>query len=237
MLSNKEIRAEAWRLMWTKLNFLKLTGMMIFHFIAVGLVVGAVVAVLYRSLESGETVNPFGEFAGRILVGIIQSVASLGLTAMVLALAKAEETPYKESFLGYAYPFRSFFAMLAINFTFLLWGLPIIALACLMLALALPLLLVPIYLAWVMMIFYLIYRYRFFWFVKAESPKMGAFEALRESVKLSNGEKWKLFKFDLSYWLSALWILVPIVGGFIFLWHFALGTAIFYRELRRENMI
>lgn len=237
MLSNKEIRAEAWRLMWTKLNFLKLTGMFLVQLSIVVLVTAAVLMVTYRSLEAGETVNPLGEIAGNLLTGIIQSVAMLGVTAMTLALVTGAEAPYRESFLGYAYPFRAFFAMITQNFIYFVWSMPMIGLAGIALAGKLPLLPVPIYLAWMGLLFYLIYRYRFFWFVKAEAPKLGAFEALREAVKLSNGEKWKLFKFDLSYWLSALWLLVPIVGGFIFLWHFALGTAIYYRELRRENMI
>lgn len=236
-MTNKEIRAEAWQLLWTKKNFLKLTGMFFVQLTIATLVTAAVMIVTLRSVEVGEMANPLGEVAGNFLTGIIQSVATLGIVAMTLALVKGEESPYKEAFLGFSYPFRSFFAMVAQNFLYFFYSLPMIALAALALAFNLPLLVVPVYVAWVALLIYLVYRYRFFWLVKAESPKSGAFEALREAVKLSNGEKWKLFKFDLSYWLSALWLLVPIVGGFIFLWHFALGTAIYYRELRRENMI
>lgn len=231
MRSNKEIREEAWKLVWTNKNFFKLIGVSVLHFVILFSVLGA---LTFAMMGMSEPARSLASVFVNVLGGIFQGVVALGLTAMTLALVSGAPSPYRESFLGYSYPFRAFFAQLVLGFVISLWMLPCALMAAFSFSANATALFALSYFVYVVVLFVISYRYRFFWFVKAENPSSGAFEAVRTAVKMSEGHRLALFKFDLSYWLSALWLLVPIVGGCIFLAHWSLGAAIFYRDLRHQ---
>lgn len=52
------------------------------------------------------------------------------------------------------------------------------------------------------------YRYRYLFRIKADNPEWSAGECLRHCRLLSSGEKWRMFKFDCSYWRM---FLVPLI--------------------------
>ena len=54
----------------------------------------------------------------------------------------------------------------------------------------------------------LAYSYRQVWFLKARHPDWSSGRCLAESAKMMRGRRWRLFKFDLSYWKAYL-----AVGG------------------------
>lgn len=229
MKTNKEIRQEAWALLWQRKTFLKMTGMMLLH---IAVLVGVCGTLAYAMLGMKEPEQSIAGVLVNILAGIFQGVVILGLSAMTLALVKGAPAPYRESFIGYSYPFRAFFAQLVLGFMITLWTIPFALLLVLSASLSSMAIFLLAYIGYIIAVFVVGYRYRLFWYVKAENPSSGAFEALGEAVKLVNGHKLALFKFDMSYWLAALWLFVPIVGGFIFVTYWSLGSAIFYRELK-----
>lgn len=53
------------------------------------------------------------------------------------------------------------------------------------------------------------YRYRYLFRIKADNPDLGAGECLRRCRLLTAGEKWRMFRFDCSYWKI---FLLPLIG-------------------------
>lgn len=53
------------------------------------------------------------------------------------------------------------------------------------------------------------YRYRYLFRIKADNPDLGAGECLRRCRLLTSGEKWRMFRFDCSYWKI---FLLPLIG-------------------------
>lgn len=57
------------------------------------------------------------------------------------------------------------------------------------------------------------YRIRMAEYGVVEEEKMGAFAALRQSLKLTRGNAWKLFRLDLSFWwFYLLQVLITVLG-------------------------
>ncbi len=62
-------------------------------------------------------------------------------------------------------------------------------------------------------IIYMSYRLRFALYVVLEAPQMGTIQALSYSRRFTEGNCWKLFRLDLSFWwFFALSVLVALVG-------------------------
>ena len=53
------------------------------------------------------------------------------------------------------------------------------------------------------------YKYRYLFRIKADNPDLGAGECLRRCRLLTSGEKWRMFRFDCSYWKI---FLLPLIG-------------------------
>ncbi|MCQ2367870.1 MAG: DUF975 family protein [Kiritimatiellae bacterium] len=235
MRSSKEIREEAWSLLWKNNHIWKLFGVGALQYL---IIIGVIVA-LYALFGFNKSAEGIVQLVGNLF----QAVMTMGLAAAFLGVVRGEERGIlSDSFLGYLYPFRAFFAQMVMGLVILAWVfLPLVATVVLA---AKALETGTSILALSAMIFYLIsiiialvvsYRYRQLWFIKADDPSSGAFAALKRSVKMMEGNKWRLFKFDMSYWLAALWIFVPIVGWIIFFNYWALGSAIFYRDLLEKQ--
>ncbi len=69
---------------------------------------------------------------------------------------------------------------------------------------------------YVFVVLWLSYIYKFTWFVMADHPELSAVDCMRESRKLTEGKRWRLFVLDLSFigWV----LLVIITGGIAALW-------------------
>lgn len=242
MRSSKEIREEAWSLLWKNNHIWKLFGAWVLQMI----IFFGVVFTLSALTGFNENAEGLIQMVGNLL----QAVIALGLSAALLGIVRGEEGEVlSDSFLGYLYPFRAFFAQMVMGFVMLAWiFLPMllwVGLAYSFKAAASeamgPILLFGGMLlsAFILFVIFAIvitvsYRYRQLWFIKADDPSSGAIAAIKRSAKLMDGQKWKLFKLDMSYWLAALWIFVPVVGWIIFFNYWALGSAIFYRDLLKE---
>lgn len=235
MRSSKEIREEAWSLLWKNNHIWKLFGVWVLHMV-----------IYFGACAFVYSLTGFNDNAGGIvqLVGnLFQAVMALGFAAAFLGVVRGEEGEIlSDSFFGYKYPFRAFFAQMVMGFVILAWAfLPLVvtvSLAARALETRTTLHVIGammFYLFSIIIAITVSYRYRQLWFIKADDPSSGAFAALKRSVKMMEGNKWRLFKFDMSYWLAALWILVPIVGWIIFFNYWALGSAIFYRDLLEEE--
>lgn len=234
MRSSKEIREEAWSLLWKNNHIWKLFG------------VGVLQAIIYFGVVGTlfwlVGFNKNAESLIQIVGNLFQAVIALGLCAALLGVARGEEGAIlSDSFLGYKYPFRAFFAQMVAGFVILAWVfLPLavtVALAARALETRTTLHVIGammFYLFSIIIAITVSYRYRQLWFVKSDDPSSGAFAAIKRSAKMMDGHKWQLFKLDMSYWLAALWIFVPIVGWIIFANYLALGSAIFYRDLLKE---
>lgn len=247
MRSNKEIRAEAWMMIWRRGNLFKLVGCALLHLFTIGVVFCGLNYTLYGAIVydlTAETIHPFAELFLRFAMSLFVAVAMMGLNATILRIANDETGIFRSTLLGYAYPFRAFFAEIVKRFVMFALAFPLIVVMALPLAYCLKgievglLLWLSLGAAYLILVAYVLaisYRYRLMWYLKAETPTSGAFEALRMSVKMIDGYKMRLFKFDMSYWLASLLVLIPIVGGIIFVSHWAVGSAIFYRELKAEG--
>lgn len=237
MRKSKEIREEAWALLWKNNHIWKLFGAGVLHF----LIVLAVSALSYAALG-----KELGEGLGNLIGNLLQAVMCLGFAAAYLAIVKGEEGGVvSNAFSGYLYPFRAFFAQMVFGFVMLAWMLPVFG-VIIVLGFFVPTeqlspnealcVLTLLYLMVLAIAIPVSYRYRQLWFIKAENPSGGAFAALKTSAKMMEGHKWELFKFDMSYWLAALWLFVPVIGWIVFFNYWALGSAIFYRDLIKEDV-
>lgn len=237
MRSSKEIREEAWSLLWKNNHIWKLFGVWVLQMI---ILLGVVLTL--------STLTGFNENAEGLiqLVGnLLQAVIALGMGAALLGIVRGEEgSVLSDSFLGYLYPFRAFFAQMVAGFVILAWAfVPIVILVGILTMVAhsggeVNSAMIGVaglaYLIAFIIVLTVSYRYRQLWFIKADDPSSGAFAAIKRSAKMMDGHKWRLFKLDMSYWLAALWIFVPVVGWIIFFNYWALGSAIFYRDLLKE---
>lgn len=237
MRSSKEIREEAWSLLWKNNHIWKLFGVWVLQMVIYFGAIGTLFALVGFNKSAESLIQIVGQ--------LFQAVMALGFAAAFLGVARGEEGDIlSDSFLGYKYPFRAFFAQLVVGFVMLAWiFVPIVILVGILTMIvhsggevnsAMIGVAGLAYLISFIIVLTVSYRYRQLWFIKADDPSSGAFAALKRSVKMMEGNKWRLFKFDMSYWLAALWILVPIVGWIIFFNYWALGSAIFYRDLLKE---
>lgn len=243
MRSSKEIREEAWTLLWKNNHIWKLFGAWVLQ----AIILFAVIDIIGSLVGFNKNAEGIVQLIGNLF----QAVIALGMAAALLGIARGEEGDIlKDSFLGYLYPFRAFFAQMVMGFVMLAWiFLPMLLLVGLAYSFKAtvseemgPILLFGGMLlsAFILFVIFVIvltvsYRYRQLWFIKADDPSSGAFAAIKCSAKMMEGYKWRLFKFDMPYWLAALWILVPIVGWIIFCNYWALGSAIFYRDLLKKQ--
>lgn len=238
MRKSKEIREEAWSLLWKSGNIWKLFGVGMLQWI----IMFSVLMTIYWLTGFNKSAEPLVNLVGNLF----QAVMALGMCAALLGVARGEEGDIlSDSFLGYKYPFRAFFAQMVMGFVMIAWiFVPIVILVGILTMVAHNAGEIDHTLIGAAGIAYLLaaviaivvsYRYRQLWFIKADDPSSGAFASVKASVKMMKGHKWELFKLDMSYWLAALWLFVPVIGWIIFFNYWALGSAIFYRDLLKEQ--
>ncbi len=114
----------------------------------------------------------------QFILFIFTGITMFAMTRATLRAARGEDESWFAGLLdGFKQPFGMFALMFRMAFQLTLWFM---------------LLIIPGIVAF--------YRYRFAWRVKSDHPDWTAGQCLAESVRLTAGRKWALFKFDCSYW-------------------------------------
>lgn len=156
-------------------------------------------------------------YAGAILGFVLSAVFSYGIAKFLLTFIRRGDAPVGETFSGITSGGevigRSILLTLLISVFTFLWSL---------------LFVIPGIIA--------SYRYAMAFYILADNDDMTAMDALRASKEMMRGNKWKLFKLELSFigWiiLSALTLGI----GYIFLMPYMnAATADFYEYLRGIN--
>ncbi len=78
------------------------------------------------------------------------------------------------------------------------------------------------------------YAYSMTYYILADNPDMAASDAIKESCRIMDGKKWRLFCLDLSF--IGWWILVILTFGILAFWvspYTALARAEFYESVKQ----
>ena len=79
------------------------------------------------------------------------------------------------------------------------------------------------------------YSYAMANFIAKDHPELGAYDCIKESMKVMDGHKWDLFLLDLSFIGWALLCILTLGIGFLWLQPYIMTShAIFYKELKAE---
>lgn len=270
MRKSKEIREEAWSLLWKSGNIWKLFG--------VGMLQSIIMIAVLVTLGWLTGFKKEAEMLVNLVGNLFQAVMALGMCAALLGVARGEEGDIlSDSFFGYKYPFRAFFAQMVMGFCLVAWLIiPILILVGIIIKITHSVgedpftFIISMGLAELLIVILAItvsYRYRQLWFVKADDPSSGAFATVKASAKMMKGHKWELFKLDMSYWrpftlllLLMIVLLAPMgvlldngcfdnrvaigLAAYVAIMYcattvvciyWALGSAIFYRDLKDET--
>lgn len=262
MKSNKEMRAEAWRIL-CKTNWtwrVIVTGAVL---IALMFAITAGLEHFYQShgiqtwamfRESARHAKEMGlgfsptsarhmwQMTGAsafqtFIENIFGGIAAIGLMALVLRAVRGEEKGwFGSAFAGFRYPFGVFWLSTLMALYIGLWLL---------------LLIVPGIIAAL--------RYSLAWYLKAEKPELGADACLRMSSELMDGYKKRLLLFAFSYigwWAGAVALagaavvsaaLAPALGSLLaavaimyvvyLMVYVSFGKAVFYSELLKDRAL
>lgn len=158
---------------------------------------------------------------------IATGITQFGKSTVLLRAADGKQEGYlKAAFEGLKMPLGLAYLTLRVALVFILWGF--LALLPFLLAAFVCILATPenanlntlitvlcytiastLFLAIIAIPFY---RYRFLFRMKADNPEWSAGKCMRECRSLTQGNKWRIFKHDCSYWKE---FLAPVILGFI----------------------
>lgn len=204
------------------------------------LAVGA--ALLYQVVISGVQFVPY---LGLLFIFLISGPMLLGLNRFFLKLSRNEAPDIGQLFDGFKLFGKSLAAYLLLMLFMFLWMLPVMA-AGIFAAIAVPLieksnsigyLLIPMAIllgtAGVLLLIRASLAYSQIFFILADRPSVGAYEAIDQSINMMDGFKWK--KFCLG-WRFIGWALLCFLTCFIgFLWlypYMMAANAKFYDDTR-----
>lgn len=156
---------------------------------------------------------------------IATGITQFGKSTVLLRAADGKQEGYlKAAFEGLKMPLGLAYLTLRVALVFILWGflaiLPCIGGAAICELIAIDETSIKIA-AWALIItaattFSLaiiaipFYRYRFLFRIKADNPEWSASKCMRECRSLTQGNKWRIFKHDCSYWKV---FLTPVILG------------------------
>jgi uncharacterized membrane protein len=157
---------------------------------------------------------------------IATGITQFGKSAVLLRAAYGKQEGYlKAAFEGLKMPLGLAYLTLRVSLLFILWGflalLPFFFAAIVCSILVTPenatlntLITVLCYTIASSLFFAIIaipfYRYRFLFRIKADNPEWSAGKCMRECSSLTQGNKWRIFKHDCSYWKI---LLLPLIIG------------------------
>lgn len=225
MYDRKAFKREARELMRASTPHYMLVAL-VYVLLTTGL--GYVVTAVTVTGAGGALVGTLGVFLS-ILVGLFSMVMAIGLAYYALRLSRREQTSMGNLFEGFAFAGRSIGMNLLVALYTFLWSLLFMVAFSIVGALAFYLLdslfalgivlMIVNYVALVAAIIWVVLRYAMASFALAENPDDGVSAAIRRSVKMMRGNRWKLFVMELSFvgWglLIALIALVVMVIGFV----------------------
>ena len=175
-----------------------------------GLAVAA--AVVYVAITLGLSFIPYVSLLVNLLV---LPPLSLGLIAFFLSLSRKGEARIESLFYGYRQFGAAVVANVLIGIFVFLWAL---------------LLIIPGIIA--------AYAYSLTFFIIADDPSVGGFEAISRSKKMMQGKKWKLFCLHLRFIGWALLCCLTLGIGFLWLVpYMQVSVAQFYDDLQLETGI
>ena len=244
MKANREIRAEAWRLLWKGGGIVRLGG----AGLALGIVLFGVMAVLayaYRALDIatlqdflaaqqqaasqglGYTASSDGAMMRMIGASLFQSfiqyllmgIATYGVMSLCLKTVRGERG-IGSAFVGFGAPFSTFWLMFGVQIRTAFWLMLALLPASTVLAIGSAGGVASVAAAFVMVVVLLavltwvIYRYRNVWLLKADHPEWGAGRCIAGSVEMMKGWKMRAVRLDCSYWLSFLGLVPFAAAGF-----------------------
>ena len=222
MKTNKEIRAEARRIVRTKW-FIRIfaAGLMLYTLIVLVLMTigtayddmniqtwnGFLKAKFEAALSGLDYAVPSahvfwqmtGASAFENFIGyIFGAIFIFGMSGLMLKAVRNDETRWlADSFGGFGRPLELAWLLVLTNLKVFLWSL---------------LFVVPGIVA--------LYRYRQAWYLKSENPDWSASQCIAESGKMMKGRKWQAFCLDMSYllriflvWLAVVAVAVPGLVG------------------------
>ena len=237
MKTNREIRAEAWGLLWKE-------GW-IWRFAIASLLLGAVVwgvmgaiALAYRQMgveslqdflaakqqaaaEGLGFTAPSDEAMMRMVIAslfqtfvqyLMSGIGMFGAVSLALKAMRGDRTHWLGTmFAGFGAPFTMFWQMFSLQIRIACWiilaAVPVSVLGVAFGGVVLGTAIVVLLVS--VVILWLFYRYRNAWFLKADHPDWGAGKCIGGSVEMMKGWKTKAVRLDCSYWLSVLWLLPP----------------------------
>lgn len=145
---------------------------------------------------------------------LLGGAISLGIAKLSLSIVRCEEFGWKMVFLGFGRFFKYFFA-------YLLFGLSVILASLLLI---IPGIVVAL-------------QYSMIFFIMADDPEIGIFEAFRISADITYGHKWRLFKMQIFFLLTMVLTLFTLGIGLLFLYPWYLvSLARFYEEIKLDNL-
>lgn len=222
MKTNKEVRAEAWRIVRTKwFGRIFAAGLMFYTLIVL---VFMAIATAFEDMNiqtwtdflkakfeaamggldyAVPSAHVFWQMTGasafeNFIGYIFGAIFIFGMTGLMLKAVRNDETRWlADSFSGFSRPLELAWLLVLMNLKVFLWSL---------------LFVVPGIVA--------LYRYRQAWYLKSETPDWSAAKCIAESGKMMEGRKWQAFCLDMSYllrifcvWLAVVLLAAPGLSG------------------------
>jgi len=149
---------------------------------------------------------------GGIISFIISPALVLGMTMYFLKLARGQEADFGTLFEGFSNFVRAFCLNFMVGIFIFLWSL---------------LLIVPGFIAAL--------KYSMVYYILADNPQIGVFEAIRESKRITDGHKWELFVLYLSFLGWMILGAITFGVGYLYVTPYMTTTiANFYDKIKGE---
>ena len=200
------------------------------------------VTLLYQVVISGVQFVPY---LGVLVVLAISGPMILGFNRFFLKVARRDAPDVGQLFDGFKLFGKALGAYALLCLFMFLWTLPMVA-AGIFAAIAVPLiaknaplgfLLVPVFLALgiagILLIFRATFAYSQIFFILADRPATGALEAIRQSVQMMLGFKWKKFCLECRFIGWGLLAILTCGIGWLWLYPYMMtANAQFYEDVR-----
>lgn len=144
---------------------------------------------------------------------LISGPLTLGYTSFLLAIFRRKTTSAVEVFYGFEKFRKAFGLFLLMNLFIFLWAL---------------LFLIPGIIA--------AFRYALAFYILADNPDIGILEAINESKRMMQGNKWKFFVLQLTFLGWALLAALTAGIGFLWLMPYVTATTVGFYEVAKGNL-
>ena len=212
-----------------------------------GLAIGG--SLLYLLVAIVMSIIPY---LGNILSFVLSGPLMLGLYLFFLTLSRRQAAGVGLIFDGFKQFGTAFLANLLMALLIFAWMLPALVIGiggAISVAVkfknagagAFPnpvtiLLLVLLFIAAIIPVVMAQYRYSMTYFILSDMPGIGPLEAIRQSTRMMDGNKWKFFFLQWRFFGWSLLCILTLGIGFIWLWPYMMtSTACFYGDLKTRK--